>query len=123
MKLFSVCQGKNLFFPPSIDKESLWLQPGGVLDLEDPFVAECVRGQEYKLEPVTGKAQPTPVSHARFQQMRETFFSAGEQKKAAEIKADERVLDSIPRPDVRPRKGEEKKNAQVPGPVSQINPR
>ena len=51
-----VLKGKMLHLPGNLinhkrGPERIWLREGQALDLADPFLAHCVVGQEYKLEP------------------------------------------------------------------------
>lgn len=131
MNLHRVCPGKYLHWPPSIDKKDpLWLAPGGLLDLEDPFTQECVKGQEYKLEPAPDAQVATSVSHGRFDQLRREFEAKRAREAAAAAPAadgapatPEKPKDTtIPKPDHRPKK-EELRHAASSGPVSQSHPR
>lgn len=130
MKLFRVMPGKFLHWPPEIDKkDKQWLGPGGVVDLEDPFNAQLVAGQEYKLEALTGDndpKQPTPIDHIRYRNAREEFNAKGAKRAPREDKpaAEPDGAESIPRPDVRPTVGKEKRHgATSTGQVPPIDPR
>jgi len=123
MKLFRVISGKHLHFPPQIAEgnDSLWLGPGGVADLSDPFVAKCVEGQEYKLEAIQDAkgVVPTPVENQRFNVLRDAYMRAGEPPKPPAAPGPEpEGADAIPRPDIRPTAGKEKRrdasSSQVP---------
>jgi hypothetical protein len=124
MKLHRVCPGKYLHFPPEIDKKDpLWLPPGGVLDLDDPFVAKCIVGQEYKLEPDDTATEPTPILHTRFLNIRAAFLAAGEPTPAPGEPERPPEAKQIPKPDERPTRGKEKRRDEGKSPVPQVDPR
>lgn len=123
MKLFRVCPGKFLHYPPEVERvDQAWLGPGGVIDLSDEFVAECVKGQEFKLEPETEKKVPDPFTSGRFVKLRDAYIAAGKAAAEAAPRIEPEQANDIPSPDVRPRKGKEKQDASVSGPVSSIHP-
>ncbi len=123
MNLKRVCDGKYLHWPPEIDKKDiLWLPPGGILDWDDAFVRRCARGQEYKLEDAPKGSTATPIDHKLFDMARDEFTRAGAtQEKAQRPKTE--LEASIPKPDPRPRRAQERKNDPVHGSVSPSDPR
>lgn len=94
MKLFKVRKGDYLHYPNGMTDSGgnrCWLRPGGVLDMDDPFVAHSVKGQEYKLEPAPDAEAPTEVRSQKLLLLRQRFEGAGspptkQQTKARELK-------------------------------------
>ena len=84
--LHVVIPGKFLHLPQEIDIErSLWLEPGGVVDLDDEFVRQCVRGQEYKLAPAGDDVtEPSQMPSRRMQNLHAEFHGASKPKTARE---------------------------------------
>lgn len=74
-KLHVVKPDKYLHFPPEVDIDrGLWLEPGGVVDMDDGFIRACVRGQEYKLEPAPEDVtEQSPIPVRRMVTMREEW--------------------------------------------------
>lgn len=126
MNLHRVRAGKYLHWPPKVDsKNRIWLEPGGVVDLDDEYVLITIQGQEQKLEPEDRAAAPTPCAHPRFNKLRQEYYAAKAPPKAPEPPPEDDVSKAIPRPDQRPRKGEEKKHGQasaLQGSLPQSNP-
>jgi len=123
MNLKQVRDGKYLHFPFEIAKrDSLWLGPGGIIDMDDPFIAKCAAGQEYKLDDAPASATISEVNHPVFRRARAEFAEEQEEKKRkAEAAKENEAMASIPRPDARPR--QEKRNAPLPSSVSPGDPR
>ena len=72
--------------------ERIWLAPGGVVDMSDPYMQHALKGQEHKLEaaPAGAVASPVPpvLLQEREQWLRKTpAVPKVEAKKAEAIKA------------------------------------
>lgn len=117
MNLHRVLPGKYLHYPsgtPSTQsiggRDRIWLKPDGIVDLEDPFIAECVKGQEYKLEPDPKAKAADPLPHPGLIRARETFMAAMRGDPPAATKAEKLELvgagaiGSVPAPDARPQR-------------------
>lgn len=125
MKLYRVRSGFYLHWPKEIEGDStkkLWLGPGGVIDLDDTFVARLVVGQEYKLEAEDRATAPTDTGHGRFQLLQRQHNANLGQEAAAKAAPAVASDPTIPKPDVRPKK-EEKKHGTLSGAVSQSDSR
>lgn len=123
MKLYSVRTGYFLHFPREIERENpLWLGAGGVLDLDDPFIAQSAAGQEFKLVEAPDALAPTPINHMRFNGLHQAFLGTVKEAAKPESIASKETLAGIPRPDSRPRKGEEKKHGALSGSLPPSNP-
>lgn len=84
-KLHRVAEGNYLHYPFEVDADGeLWLGPGGVLDMEDPYVRHAVKGQEYKLEPAPAGSVAAPITHTRMALLRDQFLG-----RAAAVPTDE----------------------------------
>jgi hypothetical protein len=105
-----VAPGYYLHLPANVDEfRGCWLRPGGVLDLEDPYIADAVKGQEYKLVPAgEGDPQtPDPLPNERMRIVREQFLGTYKAPKTDEEEIteraenaarDEQLTDDIPEP-------------------------
>lgn len=64
--LMRVRQGRCLHYPDhaKVRNEAILL-PGGVFDIDDPFMRSIAVGQEHKLEPAPPDAVPTDLSKDR----------------------------------------------------------
>ena len=104
-KLHQVLAGKYLHLPPGLGThDRVWLMPGGVVDLADPFIAECVKGQEYKLVAVD-EGEASPMVHPLLIKLRAGWDA--ERKTGPtpeEIAEREAAIEGIPKPDARPKR-------------------
>lgn len=114
-----VLPGFYLHFPIAIvGRDRLWLEPGGVIDVGDPFVAHCVRGQEHKLGDAPAGAVPSECPDGRFANARVDWEKKQGKTKAPDKRAQDKAKLSeregsalatqagkIPRVDPRPRRG------------------
>lgn len=79
----------NMTAPNGMDR--LWLGPGGVVDLSDDFILECVKGQLGKLEPAPTAKAADPLRSQRLVKLKQEHDrakSAEAQKKPEEQAAD-----------------------------------
>lgn len=84
MKLMKLAEGKVLHFPEFLVGHlppRIWLREGGVVDVDDKFIAHAIRGQEYKLEPAPEATEATPLTEGRMLRQREAFYGRLEAKK------------------------------------------
>lgn len=110
MNLRRVADGFYLHVPQHMGgQDRTWLKPGSIVDLDDPFTAEHIKGQEFKLDagpaPETAKG-PTTVTDPRMIHLRDRWTGAAKARadaEAPEAKAAE-LATGIPAPDERPRK-------------------
>jgi hypothetical protein len=93
-------------------RDRLWLKPGGVVDLEDPFVAEAIKGQEFKLERAAkGTKTADALPSGAMLRAREEFMAKWTNAPAAPTSKEQLELvgaaagESVPTPDARPQKG------------------
>lgn len=113
-----VIAGKYLHYPSGYPsrfningRDRIWLQPGGVVDLGDPFIEEAVKGQEYKLEPDPKATSADALPHPKLIRLREEFMRGAGVLPPEETKADKLVAvgatasGDIPKPDARPQRG------------------
>jgi len=61
--LHQVSSGWFLQMPHGIGNphERVWLEPGGVLDLSDPYIKHAVKGQEHKLKEAPADSVVSPI--------------------------------------------------------------
>jgi hypothetical protein len=113
-QLHEVAPGNILHIPERFDRETrVWLRAGGVLDLSDPFIAEVVKGQAYKLQPHIEGRDPSPLPRCIItarEKFLGTYVPPLTKAQAAKLAAEERssgVSNEIEKPDVpsRGRKG------------------
>ena len=124
-KLYVVLSGKFLHLPKEADaSRPLWLPPGGVVDMSDPFIVECVKGQEYKLGPADeGVTQASPLVNQRLNTLRAEFYGTAKPKQTpqeaareegAERAESEGLTGEIQKPSVPKPKGAKKGQAGAP---------
>lgn len=110
MKLKRVIAGKFLHVPSTIEgPDRLWLRPGGIVDVDDPGIAKCVEGQEWKLEDAPAGSEPSPIENMRLRALVDQLRGAVPPRKAnvaetASARAKPLVQAGIPAPDPRPKK-------------------
>lgn len=121
MNLHRVAKGKVLHLPngyPSLillgGRDRLWLKEGGIVDLDDPFIAEACKGQEYKLEPDPKAKQADPIPHAGLLRQRDQFLAKVAGKPAPPTKSEKLVavgageVGEVQTPDARPQRASAK---------------
>lgn len=112
-KLKRIARGFTLILPDYVGgTDRLWLKPGSIIDVSDPFVEFATSGQKHKLEDLTPEElesppEPTPYSikmldNARLAWLKKHAPSLVPAAPPAPPKP--KGATGIPKPDVRPTK-------------------
>jgi hypothetical protein len=110
-ELMRVARSFTLILPDYVGgTDRLWLRPGSIIDVSDPFVKFATSGQTHKLEPLTPAeaetATPTPYSIKMLENARTAWLK----KNAPALVPDEKPTPKpkgaagIQKPDPRPTK-------------------
>jgi len=107
-----VAPGFTLILPEFVGgTDRLWLKPGSVIDIADPFVAHATAGQRHKLVDVEPDEdgelpEPTPYSLKMLDNARAAWLKARAPAPASTAKpaAKPKGAAGIPKPDPRPTK-------------------